>query len=496
MNVIARQSFKYSLVGYFGFILGSLSAIFVFPLDMDFYGKLRYILSAAEIVLPFVVFGLSYACQKFFLHAEKAGKQQNLLTLVLIVVVFNFCLFTILYFLVNRLFPQLKTWNFFRDFWNLKYIIIPLILILALSQVYNRYLTNYKRIVIPNIFENVFPKIANLGAFFLFLFVGWPEKYSLFFFVIMAALGLIGYHFYLGKLEKFRPDFSLRYIKTDHLWRKVLDYGFFGLLGNVGNYLSFRISGYMIPGYLSFQDNGVYGIILAICSVLAIPQLGLLNIAAPIINKQLENNEMRHLNRFHKKTSLALYFLGLVLFSCVIVGYPYLTRLIKNGDLLLAVEPVLWITGVGLMFDLATGFNSQIISMSKFYRVNILITLFLAVLNISLNFYFLKYTEWGLIGVAFATSLSLVLYNIIKIWFNLVKFKVHPFSWQMLIGTILCAVAVTAAIMFPDFQSAWINLIVKPTVTLIIIVLGNYFLKVIPMHGMMNKGFFKNLIKF
>ena len=37
MSVVARQSFKYSIVGYLGFLLGTLSAIFVFPLDMDYY---------------------------------------------------------------------------------------------------------------------------------------------------------------------------------------------------------------------------------------------------------------------------------------------------------------------------------------------------------------------------------------------------------------------------------------------------------------------------
>ena len=109
MSVVARQSFKYSIVGYLGFLLGTLSAIFVFPLDMDYYGKLRYILSAAEIVLPFIVFGLSYANVKFFLYTQKDGKQQNLLSLSLLMVLLNFLLFTLLLFLVNMIRPDLKT---------------------------------------------------------------------------------------------------------------------------------------------------------------------------------------------------------------------------------------------------------------------------------------------------------------------------------------------------------------------------------------------------
>lgn len=496
MSVVARQSFKYSIVGYLGFLLGTLSAIFVFPLDMDYYGKLRYILSAAEIVLPFIVFGLSYANVKFFLYTRKDGKQQNLLSLTLLMVLLNFLLFTLLLFLVNMIRPDLKNWDLFENFWRYKAIIIPMILILAVSQVYNKYISNYKRIVVPNIFENIFPKIANLGAFILFFFMGVPEKPSMFFFLGVFALALIGYHIYLNKLEKFKPDFSMGYIKKDNFWKEVLNYGFYGFLGNIGNYLSLRISSVMISSYMDFKDNGVYGIVIAVTSVLTIPQMGLYNISAPMINKHLENNEMEELNVFHQKTSLSLLFLGLVLFSCVLVGYPYLTHLIQNGFELRAAEPVLWITGIGLMFDLATGFNGQIISMSRYYRYNIVVTLFLAVINIGLNFYFLKYTNMGLAGVALATTISLALYNIAKIVFNYWKFKVHPFSIEMLYALVLCFLVVSMVILMPNTSSNLFNLFYKPAVVLLLIGVANHYMKIVSLDKYLNRDFFKSISKF
>ncbi len=146
----------------------------------------------------------------------------------MLVVVFNFVLFLLLLFLVNVINPGLKTGNMFKDFWDYKAVIIPLVLILSLSQVYNKYISNYKRIVVPNIFENIFPKVANLGAFILFFYMGVPEVPSLVFFLGIFALGLLGYHIYLNKLEKFKPDFSLDYIRKDNLWKDVLNYGFYG----------------------------------------------------------------------------------------------------------------------------------------------------------------------------------------------------------------------------------------------------------------------------
>ncbi|VEE11275.1 Uncharacterised protein [Chryseobacterium gleum] len=36
MSVVARQGFKYSIIGYIGFLLGTVSAIFIFPNDFEF----------------------------------------------------------------------------------------------------------------------------------------------------------------------------------------------------------------------------------------------------------------------------------------------------------------------------------------------------------------------------------------------------------------------------------------------------------------------------
>lgn len=326
--------------------------------------------------------------------------------------------------------------------------------------------------------------------------MGVPEKPSMFFFLGVFALALIGYHIYLNKLEKFKPDFSMDYIKKDNFWKEVLNYGFYGFLGNIGNYLSLRISSVMISSYMNFKDNGVYGIVIAVTSVLTIPQMGLYNISAPMIDKHLENNEMEELNVFHQKTSLSLLFLGLVLFSCVLVGYPYLTHLIQNGFELRAAEPVLWITGIGLMFDLATGFNGQIISMSRYYRYNIVVTLFLAVINIGLNFYFLKYTNMGLAGVALATTISLALYNIAKIVFNYWKFKVHPFSIEMLYALVLCFLVVSMVILMPNTSSNLFNLFYKPAVVLLLIGVANHYMKIVSLDKYLNRDFFKSISKF
>lgn len=492
MSVVARQGFKYSVVGYLGFLLGTFSAIFVFPHDMEFYGKLRYVLPTAEMLLPVVVFGLSFSNVKFFNQTYQDGKHQNFLSLSLLGILLNFIIFLIGYFAVNLLFPKLQE----TEMWQMKRLILPLILVLAFSAVFNKYLSNFKRIVVPNIFENLLPKIANLGAFCLYFFIGFPEKAAFLFFIGIFILGLFGYIYYTNRLEKLTPDFSTEYIKKDNLWKEVLNYSFYGFLGNIGNFIAVRIDSVMIVEFLGFEPNGVYNTLYSIISLITVPAMGLYSISAPIINKHLAENDYEELDRLHKKSSLILFFLGLVLLSCVLVGFPYLTHFIKNGELLRKSEPVIWVLGFAMLFDLATGFNGHIISLSKYYRFNIVVMLFLAVTTVLLNIYFLKNTNLELFGIAIATSISLTLFNIAKITFNYIKFGVFPLTIEMIYALIIGTLGITVAIILPDFKSSFVNLIYKPSILLILFFIGNYFLKIFPLEDYVNRKFLVSIFKF
>ncbi|MCS3529704.1 lipopolysaccharide biosynthesis protein [Chryseobacterium sp. JUb7] len=491
MSVVARQGFKYSIIGYIGFLLGTVSAIFIFPNDFEFYGKLRYILPSAEFLVPFVVMGISYSNVKFFHAVDKDGKKQNMLSLSLLAVFINFLIFTVVFFILPHIYPKFKH----SEAWKAKEIILPLVIILSFCAVFNKYISNYKRIVVSNIFDNLIPKIANLGAFCLVIYFSLSQNIAFAFFFGMFALMLFGYIYYTNKLEKINLDFSTDYFKKDGFWKEFFNYSFFGFLGTFGNYLA--INSLMIGEFMGMEENGIYAVLYALISLISIPQLGLFNVSAPIISKNLADGDMEGLDKFHKKTSLTLYFLGAVLFSCIMVGFPYLTQFMpKNGTMLREYEPVVWIWGSAVLLDLATGFNGNIISLSKYYKFNILVMLLLAGLTIGLNLYFIKNTDLKLIGIALSTAISLTTYNVVKIIFNYIMFKVSPLTIEMIFVSIICTLAITVAIVLPNFDNNFINLFYKPAVVLILIYIGNYFTKIFPIEDYLNKNFIKSMFKF
>lgn len=488
MSVLVRQGLKYSIIGYFGFLLGTFANFFIFPYDLEFYGKLRFIFPMAEMLVPIVVFGISFSNVKFFPQAQKEGKHQNMLSLSLLGIILNFIIFCSFYFLSSTLLPQLKS----MESWNIKQFILPLVLILSISTVLNKYISNYKRIAIPNIFENLFPKLANIGAFCAFFFLKIPENWTFIFFISFFLISMLGYFWYNNKLEKFSFNFSFNYFKKDKLWQQILVYSFFGFLGNMGSFLALKISNVIISEYISFEQNGLYSTIFSIITLINIPQMGLHNISAPVINKHLSENTLQELDKFHKNTSLALFFLGLSLFSCIVLGFPFLTELMKNGHLLLQAEPILWIVGFAMLFDLATGFNSHIISLSKFYKYNTLFMLILACLNIGTNILFLKYTQLGILGVAISYAISLTIFNLLKIIFNYYHFKVFPLSWKILWISILCGISLILVSNLPLFETNILNILYKPLLVLILIITGNQIFNIYPLKNIFNKSIFRN----
>ena len=483
MSIVAKQSFKYTIIGYLGFLLGTFSAVFVFPLNLEFYGKLRFIMNSAEIITPFIILGISYANVKFFYQSQRDNKHHNLLSISLLVVGINFILFLFGFILMPIIFPKIKN----LEIWEYKFYVIPLVLILSICAVFNKFISNYKRIAISNIFDNLFPKLANILSFSLFFFLGIAQSISFLVFISFFFISMVGYIIYTNNLEKINYDFSTQYLHKNNLWRAIASYSFFSFLGTFGNQLN--INNQMIGEFMSMKEVGVYSILYSLISLISIPQLGLFNVSAPIVNQSLSEKKYADLDKFYKKTSLSLFFLGAILFSCIVTGFPYLTSMMKNGKLLLEFQPIIWIWGTAVLFDLATGFNGNIISLSKYYKFNIFMMLIFALFTIGLNYYFIKYTELKLIGIAISTAISTSIYNGIKVLFNYWKFKVSPFSIEMVFTSIICSIAVSLALILPNFKNPLINMIYKPLLVLICIFIGNTVIKIVDL-----KDFYKKLL--
>ncbi|MFC4817522.1 MULTISPECIES: lipopolysaccharide biosynthesis protein [unclassified Flavobacterium] len=487
MSVVARQSLKYSIVGYFSTLIGILSTVFLYPNDLEFAGKIQYILPTALLALPLVTFGIMHANVRFYPKMEETNNQHNLLKYSIWFILRNFVIVTVLFWTLSYFSEQIRE----SQFYAFGAYIFPVMLCLALIQLFSRFISIKKRIVVPNIFENVFPKLGLILAFSAFFFFKIAATTAIWIVVLFFALALIGMFFYVQRLDRFTGKTSFAFLKENNFQKELMQYSFYTFFGSLGSIVALNIDAFMIGEFIGNKPLAIYNTSANLVRMITVPALGVYTISAPIIAKYIEENNMSDLKSLHHKTSLYLFTMGAVLFGLVASGIEDLFFLMKNGDELAQGLPVVYILGLALLFDLATGFNGYIITNSKYYKFNNTTTIALAVLTIVNNLIFLLIFKMGITGVAIATSISLTVYNLIKIGFNYRKFGVHPFSSKYLYVFGLLIVVLVVGKFLPDAPNKFLTLCYKPAIAFVIFALGNRIFNIIPIKEVLPKSLFK-----
>jgi len=85
MGIILNQSLKNTISTYAGFGIGALNTLFLYTnfLTDEYYGLVAFILSAANIMMPFTAFGVHNAIIKFYSSYKTKNDINSFLTLML-----------------------------------------------------------------------------------------------------------------------------------------------------------------------------------------------------------------------------------------------------------------------------------------------------------------------------------------------------------------------------------------------------------------------------
>ncbi len=491
MNLIARQSIKYSILSYLGVAIGMFASIFLYPNDFAFVGDIRFFISTAMAIFPFIIMGTSASMVKFFPRFEESEKRLSLLYIALLTLVIN-TLFVLGFYVLWRSFGP--TPYFIHEIWSHFPYIVALSFLLGIIQVVSKYISNFGRIAIPVIFENILPKVALIIAFCAFVFMGVSYTPSTLLFLGIIFLSVIGLAFYLSYFQPLQSTQPFSVLKDKKFTQEFYTFSGFSVLGGVGTVVATQIDIIMIGEMLDSFSTGTYAIMLSIVGLLFIPSYAVNSISGPVISNSIMEAQWKTLETLYQKVCENLFFIGSFFFCTLLAAAPSLFELMKNGDALTAIFPVLYFLGGAALFDLATGFNSQMIAYSKYYKFTLFLTVALAFLTVVLNFIFIRYYEMGVIGVAAASCISLVLFNICKLVFIGSKFRMWPFQKSTLFVAFILGIGLALAYFLPETKNSWISLVYKPLVILVLFLLANQIYPILPWQKFLSKDWKKVLM--
>ncbi len=449
----SKQIFWYNVANYIAYILGFFSFLFIYPNDLEFLGKIKFIETIGHLVYPFLLFGLAQSLVNFNpllkSYHTKTFFGNSIVFIASISIVFIFILQVI------EGFFHLTDYDYY-------YFGLLLAIALAFIELIKSRAVTLNKVTIPVLLEKVLPKIL-LPILFFFLYRNIGSIKSL---LIAFSYG----HFvivFLMLTYVFRfsiPRFS---IKIEHLFEDfsvndLIKFCFFSLLGSLGSILAFRIENFMIPPFLGFEKNGLYSFAMMFSSLIAIPATGFIALNGPKVSYLVKKNSIKKLDWIYKKTAKKLFFRGFLLYSLLYIIVPdSLPLFVENYHKFDSMIPVINVLGIGILVNIATGFNTEIITYSKYYKFNLLSILVLVIINLSLTFYFLTNTSLELMGVAIASTISICLYNFLKMGFIYKKFGILPIDKGYLKIILIMTCLLIVVLLLPNVTNHLINLVYK-----------------------------------
>jgi O-antigen/teichoic acid export membrane protein len=108
---------------------------------------------------------------------------------------------------------------------------------------------------------------------------------------------------------------------------------------------------------------------------------------------------------------------------------------------------VVLLIGIARLIDMSNGVNTEIIQNSPYYRFNLISILFLGLISFATNY--LMIPRFGLVGAAAGSTISILLFNLLKGGFIWWKMRLHPFEKRTLGILLLLAAAYGLAMLVP-----------------------------------------------
>jgi len=446
-----KQVVWFTIISYMGTAIGIVSSLLLYPKNLEFQGIVRYIDSIAQLLFPIMVFGASQALIKFYPAISEERQKQ----------LFNYSLVSVGVISVF-VFLGIVSYEGFGDpqYKGLVYFAFPVAVSLAFVELFKKQLQDLQKIALPAMFEKLIPKIVLPIAFLLLIYANYTRDAVLAIYVAGYVLILVFTAIYLFKRYKPTLNYRFKTLFGEISRKEYFRYSLFSLAGSLGSLLAFRIDGLIIPKMISMEANGIFSIGAILATTLQIPAVGLFALYAPIISNYLKDQDFLRLNIKYKETARLLFFIGAVLYGCIFLGLEDLFRLMPDYNKLQATIPIIKILGFSVLINMATGFNGEIITYSKYYRFNLVSVFLLIAVTVVLNIYFIN-AGYGIEGVAWASFISMTLFNVSKLLFIYKKFGILPFDKKFLTMAAIFTVLGIFIYILPETGSHFLNVTYK-----------------------------------
>ena len=463
MGIVVRQSARILFITYAGFFLGYINTLIFYPLVLskEQIGLIRILINATFLFATFASLGAANIPMRFFPYFRDHEKQHNgILFFILMLGAAGYILFVAVFVAFKPGIAGIYSENapMLLDYF---YYFIPFTFIALFLNIFDAYIVIQQKPVFPNIVKEFLTKfvitsglillllnLINFGSFVIFIIAGYG----------VCLLLLVYYAKSLGALF-LKPNLTI--FKSSYL-KGILVFGVYILMGNASGIIIANVDSLMLAAYSGLSVTGVYTIAFFIATVIEIPKRSLSQSLIPIISEANKREDIGMLEVIYKKSSINQMIAGGILFLLIWSNLDNIFQIMPNGSEYISGKWVVFWIGLGKLFDLLTGSNSEIVGTSKYYKADLVFYTILAVIGIILNVIFIPI--YGLLGAAFGSALAIFLFNIIRYLFLLKVFRIQPFTFNSLRLTVILVAVFFFNTVLPQHSVFIIDLVYRSVI--------------------------------
>ena len=424
MGIVINQSIKNTIITYFGFGIGAINALFLYTIFLGkmHYGIVAFVLSAANIMMPLMAFGVQNTLIRFYSKYNSDTEREKFLSLMLLLpLILILPTIVFLYFF----YPQI-TFFILKENPNVAQFLwlIPIVgIFMGYFEIFYAWVKVHFQSVFGNFLSEVLTRIFVLFLLFS-VSQNWIQK-DTFVYALAAVYGFQCIAMMVFAMRVKMPIFKFQFPKNT---QEIFSYSFFIIATGTVSVMLIDFDKVIIPAFQNISNNAFYSVAVFIAMVIAVPSRAMMQIIYPVTAKLLNENKLEELNALYKKSAINLQVFGGLIMLGIFLNCRELYQLIPqeySGGL-----AVVFLIGLSKFYDMIIGNNAAIILNTKYYRWFLFFGIVLVAILICL--YVILIPIYGILGAALATLFAVFINNTIKVFFVFWKMKLYPFTIKTL----------------------------------------------------------------
>ncbi|MGK4568783.1 lipopolysaccharide biosynthesis protein [Flavobacterium sp. 3HN19-14] len=420
MGIVIKQSAKNTVVTYFGFGIGAINALFLYTtfLGKEYYGIVGFLLSAANILMPFMAFGAHNTMIRFFSRCKSEEEREKFMSFMLLMPIILIVPLTLLiYFFYDSIVAEVVAQN--PSVGSFLWLIPVVGICMAYFEIFYAWVKVHMKSVFGNFISEVLVRVIVMLLLIAlhFDYIGKDD----FIYCLSGAYALqfLAMNVYAVYVKMPKLSFAI-----PHNIKELAGYSLFIILsGSIANLL-IDFDKVVIPAYKAITENAVYSVAIFMATVIAVPSRAMLQIIYPITAKLMSEGKMEELSELYKKSAITLQVIGGLIMLGIFLNIDEMYKIIPGNYA--SGTMVVFIIGLSRFYDVIVGNNNAIILNTKYYKT----VMFFGVMTVIVMLGLLKLLipPYGIIGAAWATLITMVIYNTVKLLFVMKKLNMSPFS--------------------------------------------------------------------